>query len=1092
MKAALVQQAAPLGTGTLQFTSSKFSSDVKAGIFFCTRATANDTITADSVIGIGFTDGTTEGWAGFGADDAVATADFNNRHLAVETVGRFDGTNTTSRIVGTVSGQSHPATGYQLNFTTVDDATLIKALLLGGSDVSADVILASFTNAASPETVAVSHSLGAAPTHILCLSACNPTGGSATRNRLSFGIYDVAGNSYAVHVVDASGTATAVTRSYLGTDAVAARQGTSASPDYKVTIANVDNDSFDMVLTGTTATDAMIFLALRIPNYEGSLSIVDIPTSGTVTLASSLTTRPILALNLPTRRTTTGTVTTGQSGGAFGLGIAVDTEGNLSAATSTQTQGPVTTTIEKSRISNTESITVFLDDGTVDVQGTVTFSATGATAGFTNFPAGACKMISWVLTPPAGIRLRSVGSAQSANATSIQPGAPAGQQAGDLMELVLGVQTSDETCMAAGLSGWLEAGHLDGSFRQLYKYVRVATGAGEAMPTIAPTGLVAGNTVVAQVAAYAPPTGSSFDISTVVADAALSTTSTATGAFTIPYAARSVAENNRLVSISWCFNGQSSAQALISGFTESQYASSSAGNDMSIGGQYRTQSSKADIASGTITITAGADQTDSSLVITYQTHPAGSADTWSSQQTGAPTGAVTIQSGSNRCFTIAVAWNSEVGASHSATLAVGGVEGTKSATLTQGTTNFSGIDIWTWDETAIGTMSGSTITTPSGSYPSTTSWAYNTITTVGSLTAPGYEAGTGTSLSLASPYGQTADKAVIVACSNAASGTYDPNPANGTGYTEVIDAQTSGGRPHFGIFTRSNSPAHDSTNSTITQSVTSDRFLAVHLGFNASAATVTVTDVSEIRNGGTFTITGTGLTQVATVELIDDQGHRVAQTKDSQNDTTIVCTFTRGTLRYTSGNTADLVITTALDVEVTVDLDILPQSGWSFANVIQLAASTDRVETSGSDLAVGDQVAAEVESGVRADGGIDIIDEAVTDFDVEVHDGTGWGTTGTITRADLTATAIVPNVVGLTLAAATTALHAANLDVFVAAEAYSFTILAGSVIGQHPPATTEVETGSDVSLITSLGVPGITLFRHRLQRTTRRARRALS
>jgi len=449
------------------------------------------------------------------------------------------------------------------------------------------------------------------------------------------------------------------------------------------------------------------------------------------------------------------------------------------------------------------------------------------------------------------------------------------------------------------------------------------------------------------------------------------------------------------------------------------------------------------------------------------------ADTWSAQQVAAPTGSVTIAAGSNRRFTLPVAWNSEVGVSHTATLAVGGVEGTKSASLTQGSTNFSGIDIWTWDETAIAAMSGSSITTPSGSYPATTSWAYNTVTAVGSLTTPGLQTGTGTSINIGSPYGQPADYAIIIACSNATSGTYDPNPTNGTAYTEIIDALTSSGRPHFGLFTKTDSPQHTSSNSTITQSVTSGRFCAVHLGFISTTSTPTITDVSAITNGGTFTIPGTNLDQIATVELIDDQGHRVGQTISAQSATEITCTFVRGTLRYTSGSVARLIATTTLGVEITSDVDILPQSGWSFVTITQLAAPTDRIETTATDLAVGDQVAAEATAGLRADGGLDTIAEATTDFDAEVHDGTGWGTTGTITRQDLTVSAIVPDVSSdhPLYADAEIELIAASLTAFLAGEAYSLTISAGRVISQDPPATTEVEEDSAVSLITSRGAP---------------------
>src|SRR5206468_5685195 len=63
----------------------------------------------------------------------------------------------------------------------------------------------------------------------------------------------------------------------------------------------------------------------------------------------------------------------------------------------------------------------------------------------------------------------------------------------------------------------------------------------------------------------------------------------------------------------------------------------------------------------------------------------------------------------------------------------------------------------------------------------------------------------------------------------------------------------------------------------------------------------------------------------------------------------------------------------------------------------------------------------------------------------------------------------VPNVVGLTQAAATTAITGAGLTLGAVTTANSTTVAIGSVISQNPAAATNAVTGSAVSLVVSLG-----------------------
>ena len=64
---------------------------------------------------------------------------------------------------------------------------------------------------------------------------------------------------------------------------------------------------------------------------------------------------------------------------------------------------------------------------------------------------------------------------------------------------------------------------------------------------------------------------------------------------------------------------------------------------------------------------------------------------------------------------------------------------------------------------------------------------------------------------------------------------------------------------------------------------------------------------------------------------------------------------------------------------------------------------------------------------------------------------------------------VVPNVVGLTQAAATSAIMAANLTLGTVTKASSTTVPAGTVMSQSPSAGTQARQGSAVTLVVSSG-----------------------
>jgi RHS repeat-associated protein len=88
---------------------------------------------------------------------------------------------------------------------------------------------------------------------------------------------------------------------------------------------------------------------------------------------------------------------------------------------------------------------------------------------------------------------------------------------------------------------------------------------------------------------------------------------------------------------------------------------------------------------------------------------------------------------------------------------------------------------------------------------------------------------------------------------------------------------------------------------------------------------------------------------------------------------------------------------------------------------------------------------------------------------IRVTDGRGGSTTQSFNLVIAPALVSVPNVVGLTQAAATTAIRNASLALGSVTQQTSATAPAGTVISQSPPAVTLVEQGSAVNFVVSLG-----------------------
>jgi beta-lactam-binding protein with PASTA domain len=130
-------------------------------------------------------------------------------------------------------------------------------------------------------------------------------------------------------------------------------------------------------------------------------------------------------------------------------------------------------------------------------------------------------------------------------------------------------------------------------------------------------------------------------------------------------------------------------------------------------------------------------------------------------------------------------------------------------------------------------------------------------------------------------------------------------------------------------------------------------------------------------------------------------------------------------------------------------------------NVVGLTQATATTAITGANLTVG---AVTNESSTTVPAGSVISQSPIADTQV----ATGTAVALVVSSGPQVA---VPNVVGLTEAAATSAITGANLVVGAVTNASSTTVPAGSVISQSPVADTQVATGTAVALVVSSGPP---------------------
>lgn len=231
-----------------------------------------------------------------------------------------------------------------------------------------------------------------------------------------------------------------------------------------------------------------------------------------------------------------------------------------------------------------------------------------------------------------------------------------------------------------------------------------------------------------------------------------------------------------------------------------------------------------------------------------------------------------------------------------------------------------------------------------------------------------------------------------------------------------------------------------------------------------NAAAPTIAAVAGTSYLGSMVITGSNFgasqTGLASVTV-----GGVTQTVNTWSNTSLtINSLARGTLEY--GTSVNVVVKNASNGSATyaIAAGLQPQTGYAYVNLTSVTSSSYRVRTT-PDIAIGDQIA----YGNALPGGTVTVNPdgsfttngVPTSFTVEVNDGTGWGTSGTI---------LVTYLIYVTLAQAEAAIVAADLTVGTIAYQYDPIIPGGDVISQSPAAGTVVVVGTPVSLVVSEGV----------------------
>ncbi len=329
---AVTSSAMPATTTTQDLTNANIDT-LDAAIIFFSRGITNNTIAEEGGISIGFVDGA--------GDDRGISAHEKDAQGTASDVQQENSTTNAANMADAASGSSIAEAagsavtdGLRLTWSDINSQELIGAFLTG-NDGAADATTLTLNNTTP---VTVTHGLGATADLIVAISMTTTTTGNASFNPMSFGFYDVGGNTYrsvsSRHLHNGATTQTAGT---YNNDALIVDHD-NASIAYKVTVSNCDSDSCDFVASNTT-TDVVFLMFYDFPAGV-DIQVGDFTTrttNGTNADISGMTDAPTAVLYgttfMPTGSAANTVESDANEGEGIGFGAAVNNGGTALAST---------------------------------------------------------------------------------------------------------------------------------------------------------------------------------------------------------------------------------------------------------------------------------------------------------------------------------------------------------------------------------------------------------------------------------------------------------------------------------------------------------------------------------------------------------------------------------------------------------------------------------------------------------------------------------------------------------------------------------------------------------------------------------------
>lgn len=192
----------------------------------------------------------------------------------------------------------------------------------------------------------------------------------------------------------------------------------------------------------------------------------------------------------------------------------------------------------------------------------------------------------------------AVGTASHANNASVTPGLPASLAQGNLMVMIAAIRNSG-TGVPSTPAGWTRL-PVFGSTANVQAFAKIA-GSSESAPTVSFTGGVANADTTAQIIRLA---GKWNSASSVLVGGASYLNASAQD-INIPALAKPIADNAIVLAVGWKQDDFTSV-ATLSGMTEIAEASTTTGDDQSLVWDYVVQTTAAEIAATSFTVTGGA------------------------------------------------------------------------------------------------------------------------------------------------------------------------------------------------------------------------------------------------------------------------------------------------------------------------------------------------------------------------------------------------------------------------------------------------------------------------------------------------------